>query len=96
MYEGRTSASRFGIVFDENNKQTDGIENTLTGDNSNGISVSTGDRAIIIAAPADTTIRITHVGGSVMTKLSLKAGEQQTVSVPAGIYIVNDRKVVVK
>ena len=96
MYEGSTSASRFGIVFDENNKQTDGIENTLTGDNSNGISVSTGDRAIIIAAPADTTIRITHVGGSVMTKLSLKAGEQQTVSVPAGIYIVNDRKVVVK
>ena len=96
MYEGITSASRFGIVFDENNKQTDGIENTLTGDNSNGISVSTGDRAIIIAAPADTTIRITHVGGSVMTKLSLKAGEQQTVSVPAGIYIVNDRKVVVK
>ena len=96
MYEGRTSASRFGIVFDENNKQTDGIENTLTGDNSNGISVSTDDRAIIIAAPADTTIRITHVGGSVMTKLSLKAGEQQTVSVPAGIYIVNDRKVVVK
>ena len=96
MYEGGTSASRFGIVFDENNKQTDGIENTLTGDNSNGISVSTGDRAIIIAAPADTTIRITHVGGSVMTKLSLKAGEQQTVSVPAGIYIVNDRKVVVK
>ena len=96
MYEGSTSASRFGIVFDENNKQIDGIENTLTGDNSNGISVSTGDRAIIIAAPADTTIRITHVGGSVMTKLSLKAGEQQTVSVPAGIYIVNDRKVVVK
>ena len=96
MYEGSTSASRFGIVFDENTKQTDGIENTLTGDNSNGISVSTGDRAIIIAAPADTTIRITHVGGSVMTKLSLKAGEQQTVSVPAGIYIVNDRKVVVK
>ncbi len=96
MYEGSTSASRFGIVFDENNKQTDGIENTLTGDNSNGISLSTGDRAIIIAAPADTTIRITHVGGSVMTKLSLKAGEQQTVSVPAGIYIVNDRKVVVK
>ena len=96
MYEGSTSASRFGIVFDENNKQTDEIENTLTGDNSNGISVSTGDRAIIIAAPADTTIRITHVGGSVMTKLSLKAGEQQTVSVPAGIYIVNDRKVVVK
>ena len=96
MYEGSTSASRFGIVFDENNKQTDGIENTLTGDNSNGISVSTDDRAIIIAAPADTTIRITHVGGSVMTKLSLKAGEQQTVSVPAGIYIVNDRKVVVK
>ena len=96
MYEGSTSASRFGIVFDENNKQTDGIENTLTGDNSNGISVSTDDRAIIIAAPADTTIGITHVGGSVMTKLSLKAGEQQTVSVPAGIYIVNDRKVVVK
>lgn len=96
MYEGSTSASRFGIVFDENNKQTDGIESTLTGDNSNGISVSTGDRAIIIAAPDDTTIRITHVGGSVMTKLSLKAGEQQTVSVPAGIYIVNDRKVVVK
>ena len=96
MYEGSTSASRFGIVFDENNKQTDGIENTLTGDNSNGISVSTDDRAIIIAATADTTIRITHVGGSVMTKLSLKAGEQQTVSVPAGIYIVNDRKVVVK
>lgn len=95
-YQGGTSASRFGIVFDENNKETDGIENTLTGDNNDGINVSTGDRTITIAAPADTTVRIVHVGGNVLTTLSLKAGEQQTVTMPAGIYIVNDRKVVVK
>lgn len=95
-YQGGTSASRFGIVFDENNKETDGIENTLTDDNNDGISVSTGDRTITIAAPADTTVRIVHVGGNVLTTLSLKAGEQQTVTMPAGIYIVNDRKVVVK
>lgn len=95
-YQGGTSASRFGIVFDENNKETDGIENVLTGDNNDGINVSTGDRTITIAAPADTTVRIVHVGGNVLTTLSLKAGEQQTVTMPAGIYIVNDRKVVVK
>lgn len=58
--------------------------------------VTTGNGYITITSDADTTYRIRSVSGQNVDALNLKAGETQTVNVPAGIYLVNGLKVLVK
>ena len=58
--------------------------------------VTTGNGYITITSDADTTYRIRSVSGQNIGALNLKAGETQTVNVPAGIYLVNGLKVLVK
>ena len=58
--------------------------------------VTTGNGFISITSDADTTYRIRSVSGQNIDALNLKAGETQTVNVPAGIYLVNGLKVLVK
>lgn len=58
--------------------------------------VTTGNGFISITSDADTTYRIRSVSGQNIGALNLKAGETQTVNVPAGIYLVNGLKVLVK
>ena len=58
--------------------------------------VTTGNGFISITSDADTTYRIRSVSGQNVDALNLKAGETQTVNVPAGIYLVNGLKVLVK
>ncbi len=49
--------------------------------------VTTGNGFISITSDADTTYRIRSVSGQNIDALNLKAGETQTVNVPAGIYL---------
>lgn len=58
--------------------------------------VTTGNGYITITSDADTTYRIRSVSGQNVDALNLKSGETQTVNVPAGIYLVNGLKVLVK
>ena len=58
--------------------------------------VTTGHGFITITSDADTTYRIRTVSGQHISALSMKAGEPRTVNVPAGIYLVNGLKVLVK
>ena len=58
--------------------------------------ITTGKGFISITSDADTAYRIRTVSGQNIDALNLKAGESRTVYVPAGIYIVNGLKVLVK
>lgn len=58
--------------------------------------VTTGRGYITITTDADTAYRIRTVSGQNIDALNLKAGESRTVNVPAGIYLVNGLKVLVK
>ncbi len=65
------------------------VSKSLTG-------ISVGDGTITITADADNSYRIYSTTGQNIDAVSLKAGESRTVSVPAGIYLVNGVKVLVK
>ena len=58
--------------------------------------ITTGKGFISITTDADTAYRIRTVSGQNIDALNLKAGESRTVYVPAGIYLVNGLKVLVK
>ena len=58
--------------------------------------ITTGKGFISITTDADTAYRIRTVSGQNIDALNLKAGESRTVYVPAGVYLVNGLKVLVK
>ena len=58
--------------------------------------ITTGKGFISITTDADTAYRIRTVSGQNIDASNLKAGESRTVYVPAGIYLVNGLKVLVK
>ena len=58
--------------------------------------ITTGKGFISITTDADTAYHIRSVSGQNIDALNLKAGESRTVYVPAGIYLVNGLKVLVK
>ena len=63
---------------------------------NSSLSVTVGNGTITLKANADTDVRIVSMGGVQVARLMLNAGERTTVNVPAGIYVVNQQKVVVR
>ena len=92
---GGTGSAKVGylmLVEGENPNTATGItdvDKVFTG-------ITTGKGFISITSDADTAYRIRTVSGQNIDALNLKAGESRTVYVPAGIYIVNGLKVLVK
>lgn len=87
--------ARFRIVFGENNDMggTNGI-NEIQRDAD--LAVIPGDGSITLMARADKNVTIHAVSGITVDKCSLNAGETRVVNVPAGVYIINGVKMVVK
>lgn len=75
-------------------------ENNTTGivdiEKKNYSGITTGDGTITITAGAAGTYRIFSAAGQNANTVVLKAGETRTVNVPAGVYLVNGVKVLVK
>lgn len=87
--------SRFRIVFGENPyaNETTGI-NEVQRDAD--LAVIPGDGSITLMARAQKNVTIHAVSGITVDKCSLNAGETRTVAVPAGVYVINGVKMVVK
>ena len=87
--------SRFRIVFGENPyaNETTGI-NEVQRDAD--LAVIPGDGSITLMARAQKDVTIHAVSGITVDKCSLNAGETRTVAVPAGVYVINGVKMVVK
>ena len=85
----------FRIVFGENDEMsgTNGI-NDLRRDAD--LAVIPGDGCITLMAKTDKDVTIHAVNGQTIDKCNLRAGDSRTVAVPAGVYIINGVKMIVK
>jgi len=84
----------FDIFFGEGEGNgTTGI-NTL---NSNpDLKVVAGNGAITFTSTIDQNVRVNGVSGVLVENANLQAGETRTINVPAGMYIINGVKIIVK
>ena len=80
-------------VFDWNFDDTTGIDE-LT--DKPDLAVVAGEKALTVMAQADTTVQIYASNGTIVKRLKVNKGEQRTVSLPSGFYVVNDTKIIVR
>ncbi len=82
------------VIFGEGiGDEPDGISDL---DNDIDLSVKAGNGTLTIASKVDNNVRINGINGVARYNLGMKAGEVKTVNVPAGLYIVNGVKILVK
>lgn len=67
---------------------------SLSAENSLAIFASQGELSVVAPRPMDITV--STLGGVVLRKASLKAGERMNMQTTKGVYIVNGVKVIVK
>lgn len=63
---------------------------------TSGTSVSGGNGEILISSDKTQTMGIYSLSGQMVKQANVKAGENIAVPVPAGLYIVNCKKIIVK
>lgn len=63
---------------------------------TSGTSVSGGNGEILISSDKAQTMGIYSLSGQMVKQVNVKVGENIAVSVPAGLYIVNGKKIIVK
>lgn len=63
---------------------------------TSGTSVSGGNGEILISSGKAQTMGIYSLSGQMVKQANVKAGENIAVPVPAGLYIVNGKKIIVK
>lgn len=91
---GGSGSAKFGFVRFMEGENTTGIVDINRDNNYSGIA--TGEGTITITADAAGTYRIFSAAGQNASNVTLRAGETKTVNVPAGVYVVNGVKVLVK
>lgn len=85
---------KFGITFSEGT--TTGINDITTTGGDTSLKIVSGQGAITLTATQDKSVSVISATGAMTNKLNMRVGETRTVSVPAGIYIVNNVKTIVK
>ena len=60
------------------------------------LAIIPGKGTITIMARADKDVTIHNVRGITVNKCNLRAGDSETINVPAGVYVINGVKMVVK
>ena len=61
-----------------------------------GLKYSAAGGALTLIAGQEQTVRIVSMNGMTVSEVQLAAGQQTTVNLPAGIYLVNNKKVFVR
>ncbi len=83
----------FYISYDEPQGGTTGIEDATT---EADLMVRAGNGCITLTATRAQAVAINAISGVSMNRVQLNAGETQVVNLPAGIYVVNNVKILVK
>ena len=91
---GGNGSAKVGFLRFFEGENTTGIVDINRDNNYSGIA--TGEGTITITADAAGTYRIFSAAGQNASNVTLRAGETKTVNVPAGVYVVNGVKVLVK
>ena len=91
---GNAKLMRFGIIFDEGEgNEATGISNV---DSNPDLMVVPGNGAITFTSTVEQNVRVNSVSGVLVENAKLQAGETRTISVPAGMYVINGVKIIVK
>jgi len=83
----------FFISYEEPQGSTTGIEDVAA---EADLMVRAGNGSITLTATRDQAVAIHAISGINVNRIQLNAGETQVVNLPAGIYVVNNVKIVVK
>ena len=87
----------FAPAFSENEGSLNAIKDVNTTDGSrSGISARGGIGSLTIGSNSDTTVKVFTSAGEEAASVQLTAGQDKTISIPAGIYIVGGKKYIVK
>ncbi|MBR6417244.1 MAG: hypothetical protein IKS36_00380, partial [Bacteroidales bacterium] len=89
------SMNGFDITFDEGLWNTNGIVD-MTSTKVPDMAVRTGKGFIQISSTKDQTVRVLSLNGTTFNKVTMNAGDSKTISLPAGVYVVNNVKITVK
>ncbi len=81
------------INYDDSEGETTGIEYLQTRPD---LAVQAGNGTITFTATADRKVNVYTVTGTLANSVSIKAGNTETINVPAGMYMVNGVKIIVK
>lgn len=95
-YTGNGQRLRYmNISLDENTGAT-GIADITTGNTADGLAISAASGAITVTALRDITVDVQAVNGQKMAGCVMSEGDTRTFCLPAGIYIVNGKKVAIR
>lgn len=88
--------SMFEIVYDELD-ENEGLITGITTARSHGpLTVVTGHGYMTLTSSEDINVTVYNIKGAMVANMKMSAGEQQNINVPAGVYLVNKNKVIVK
>jgi hypothetical protein len=88
--------SMFEIVYDELD-ENEGLITGITTARSHGpLTVVTGNGYMTLTSAEDINVTVYNIKGAMVANMKMSAGEQQNINVPAGVYLVNKNKVIVK
>ena len=93
---GTSGAKRmqwFNISFDE---PTHGVATDITNVSDADLIVKTGKGIVTMTATRSQDVNINTLSGMSMKRVDLNAGDTKTVNLPAGVYMINNVKVIVK
>lgn len=84
------------IAFGPNEQPSSGPTGISTADSLPDLAVTSGRGTITVASREKNVVTIASLDGMQVDRVVLGAGECKTVSVPAGLYVVNGVKIIVK
>ena len=91
---GNAKLMSFAILFEEGQgNETTGISTLKSNPD---LMVVAGNGAITFTSTVDQNVRVNSVSGILVENSQLQAGETRTISVPAGVYVINGVKIIVK
>ena len=85
--------SGMSVIYDDSQDEATGIANLQPRPN---LAVQAGNGTITFAATVDSKVNIYTVTGTLTSSVNVKAGSTETINVPAGMYVINGVKVIVK
>ena len=82
----------FDVAYGENTIAT-GIDNIAE---KADMAVVASNGTLTFTTTVDRKVQVYALGGRIVNRLSLKAGDTRTIALPSGVYIVNGVKMIVK
>ena len=65
-------------------------------DKNPDLMVAPGNGMITLTSTIDQNVRVNSTSGVLVNNAKMQAGETRTINVPAGIYVINGVKIIVK